>query len=91
MSHDSEIAEGFRAMKLERQTKRASMKAQNTAALTATGVPFTSHNEGAHLIVCGFDFWPSTGQWIERGLPSMKKARGFGLKGLLDAIERCGV
>lgn len=78
-------------MKLERQSKRAKLKAENTTAMIALGVEFTSHNFGAHLIVHGFDFWPSTGRWIERGLPSMKKMRGFGLKPLLDAIEKKAV
>ena len=78
-------------MKIERQTKRAKLKGENTEALILTGVAFTSHNNGAHLIVCGFDFWPSTGRWVERGLPSMKKMRGFGLKTLLDAIEKKAV
>ena len=87
MSADSDIAINGRAMKLERQTKRAALKAENTAALEALGIPFASHNFGAHLIVGNFDFWPSTGRFRSRNY-GMKLLKGSGLKALLDAMAQ---
>jgi len=49
-------------------------------------IPFTSHNNGAHLIIegktCYIDFWPGTGKWNCR---SGKK--GFGLRNLVEYCQ----
>jgi hypothetical protein len=92
VSANSEVALCSRAMKLERQSKRAKLKGENTAALLLTGVEFTSHNSGSHLIIGGFDFWPSTGRWCSRARGQYVKLRkGFGLKGLLDELQKDAV
>lgn len=49
----------------------------NVAAgmLSAHRIPFTSYNDGAHLVVAAkgelIDFWPDTGKWMRRGEPKV--------------------
>ena len=54
--------------------------------LDKNGIPFTSHNNGAHLIVegstCFIDFWPGTGKWRSR-----EGKNGFGVRGLVNHIK----
>ena len=57
------------------QEKRAKNTASSTAILEREKIPFTSHNGGVHLVICdAWDFWPSTGLFIERA--TGKKGRG---------------
>jgi hypothetical protein len=53
--------------------------------LREAGIVFTTHNNGAHLIVEGrdgfIDYWPGTGKWVSRN-----GTRGFGLNNLLTHI-----
>lgn len=57
-----------------------------TAELLNQKIPFTSHNNGAHLIVEGpegyIDFWPGTGRWNNR-----KGIAEFGLQTLLKYLK----
>lgn len=96
MSSGSDIAEIGRAMKIERQARRAAAKDANTAALVAAGIPFESNNDGGHLIIGGrkdgWDFWPSTGLWCTRKRDhGVKLVKGTGLRALVAAMEKSRV
>jgi hypothetical protein len=64
--------------------KRGHNAESSTKILKNKGVSFESKNNGAHLIVENrFDFWPSTGLFIER--KTNRKGRGvFNLLKLLN-------
>ena len=84
--NDNEISDGemWAAYHKERQAKRAGNREHATRRLREAGIPFTSHNDGAHLIVMEqFDLWPGTGKWKERG--AEKYHRGVG--GLIARIR----
>lgn len=53
---------------MNNRDKRANNREYSTKLLTELGVNFTSHNNGAHLIIKNgdqrIDFWPGTGKWI---------------------------
>jgi len=72
-------------MQARSKDKRASNRDQSAQYLTMRGIPFTSNNHGAHLIVegkdCYIDFWPGTGKWISRN-----KEAGFGVRNLVNFI-----
>lgn len=50
-------------------------------------IAFSSHNEGAHLIVVGrsnsVDFWPGTDKWHSRD----KRIKGYGLDNMLKFVK----
>lgn len=50
--------------------KTAKNRESSADILKRNGISFTSHNDGAHLIVKGppgiVDFWPGTGKWKVR-------------------------
>lgn len=63
----SEIGDDFQAMRDVSQEKRRRNTEWSTLKLIREGVAFTSHNNGAHLVVEErWDFWPSTGLYIDR-------------------------
>lgn len=66
------------AMVERSKQRRASNRESSAELLSQAGVQFTSHNDGAHLVVSGrghtFDFWPGTGLWKMRG--STQQHRG---------------
>ena len=80
-------AEAWRALKLLKQEKRASNRQSSAELLTASGIVFTSHNNGAHLIVEGptthIDFWPGPGRWNCR-----TGKKGFGVLNLIQYVKR---
>lgn len=82
----------FNARKVASQEKRAKNRANSTALLTEKGVFFTSHNQGAHLIVAdAWDFWPGTGKFGERrGRSGKPKREGRGVHNLLRIIQEEG-
>ena len=84
-----DMAEGFKEMKEASQSKRASNRESSTSYLGKQDIPFTSKNNGAHLIVegpdCFIDFWPSTGRWKSR-----KGKEGFGVRNLVAFINTKG-
>lgn len=67
MSEQVEIWSDMAKMSAER---RASNRETSTGMLVGAKIPFTSHNNGAHLVVtCKdrvIDFWPGTGLWRTR-------------------------
>lgn len=83
----TELGDSFRDDRAARQNRRAKNRQASAIILRDKGVPFTAHNNGAHLVVeganCYIDFWPGTGKWAEREGP---KRKGFGVRGLLDYI-----
>jgi hypothetical protein len=82
----------FRGRRARQQAKRAQNTEDSTRMLTERGVPFTSHNAGAHLIVAQrWDFWPGTGLFNERrGRAGHPKRTGRGVRNLLKLIEEDG-
>ena len=70
------------------KNKRRQNLEENTAFLKARGISFTSHNQGFHLIVENrFDFWPSTGKYLERKPWARPDPRGgLGVKTLIGLL-----
>jgi hypothetical protein len=82
----SEIGDDFAALKKYQQEKRAGNRVQSAEYLRERGIPFSSNNGGAHLIVegpsCFIDFWPGTGKWNSRD-----GKKGFGVRNLVALIK----
>lgn len=71
----SEIGDIFKAHKEERREKRWRNVEASAQYLELHKVPFESHNGGLHLVVAEkYDFWPSTGRFINR--KTKKSGRG---------------
>lgn len=74
------MAEDFKALREYRQKKRQSNLGNSTQILKDNSIEFESKNNGVHLIVKGagktFDFFPSTGLFILRGINNKVKGRG---------------
>jgi hypothetical protein len=70
----SEEAEVYKVLREESQKKKRDNMIKSTELLESKGVPFTSHNNGVHLIVDDhIDFWPSTGKWKDRNNNKVKR------------------
>lgn len=84
----SETTEMYKAWAKEKQTARAQRRENAPELLTKAGIPFTEHNNGAHLILDthqGFiDFWPGTSKWKTR---SPFGINGYGVSNLLAYIQ----
>lgn len=79
------MGEDFREVRKDSQERRQEHRRRSPIALREAGIAFTSHNEGAHLIVAGeWDFWPGTGKWCHRGPP---KKEGRGVFNLINRIK----
>lgn len=86
MQDEMSDTEMWREVRKAKQEKRAENTLRSTEILVIAGIPFVSKNNGAHLIVDGrFDFWPSTGLWVERG----KTRKNRGIRNLIDRIKTC--
>lgn len=83
---DDDTGDFWRAVRSERQAKRASNREDSAAMLLTAGLKFETKNLGAHLIVRALgltvDFWPGTGLWIVRN----PKREGRGVQRLIDAL-----
>jgi len=81
----SELGEMHEAIQGNSRVNRANNREQSAKYLTDACVPFTTHNQGAHLVVegkdCYIDFWPGTGKWITRN-----NEKGFGVRNLVNFI-----
>lgn len=77
-----EMIEVFKDLTRDRQSRAAQMRRLIPEELKRRGIVFTTHNEGAHLIVETnhglVDYWPGTGKWKARD-----GVRGHGLDGLV--------
>lgn len=84
-SEDGEMWREWKKMKQDARTQRRENAPDD---LHAAGIPFTVHNEGAHLIVEGpdgfIDFWPGTSRWKDRS----RGTTGFGISGLIKHVQR---
>jgi len=85
---ESEVSEMWRAIKEQRAVKRGHNRDNSAKHLEELGIPFISHNCGAHLIIrwggIWVDFWPGTGLFHARE-PKEYQSRGvFGLVRYLE-------
>lgn len=78
MSHDNEVSEMWSDYKKIKQDARTQRRNDAPLFLRAAGIPFTEHNNGAHLVLdthLGFvDFWPGTTKWKTRTFPEHTQA-----------------
>lgn len=83
----SDIGDAFKALRELQRGARAKLRHQAQDRLKEEGIPFTTNNDGIHLIVegptCFIDYWPGTGRWKSR-----KGYHGFGLVKLINYIKR---
>ena len=83
-----EESEMWREWKKMKQDARSQRRENAPELLTNAGIPFTTHNHGAHLILdthLGFvDFWPGTTKWKTRSFPPIE---GHGISKLLTLIK----
>lgn len=86
---DDDMKAVFRAMDERSKEKRAENRDNALEILTEAGISFSSHNDGAHLIVTGkhesFDFWPGTGRWMSRS--GGKLGASFGIFNLIKRLK----
>ena len=84
----SEMAEDFKALNEMRRAKRGDNKTRSTELLKERGINFQSNNHGVHLVVRHndviYDFYPSTGLYINRA--TKKKGRG-----VFNLLKKLGV
>jgi hypothetical protein len=84
----SDLGDDFRAWKEHRQERRRENLRNSTAILEREGIPFTSHNNGVHLIVLNkWNFYPSTGLFIDRETGE----QGRGVFNLLRLARRSAI
>lgn len=71
----SDLGDLFKALKEDSKAKKLDNVKASMALLVDAGIEYQvlSHN-GPHLRVGKYDFWPSTGVWIDR--ESRRKYRG---------------
>jgi hypothetical protein len=95
---DHDLIGGYRAMNDRSKSRRQSNRDNAPAILKEAGIEFSSHNDGAHLIVSGktesFDFWPGTGRWRVRHTrleDALKRQfASFGIVNLITRIKKGG-
>ena len=85
----SDTIEDYKAMKTMASSERRLRRELAQRVLeTDIEISFSSHNQGAHLILVGkaasADFWPGTGKWHARG---GKPLRGQGLEQVLQYVK----
>ncbi len=79
---DGSVGDLFRAHRKRQLEKRRSNAEATMHDLRTSGVPFTVHNDGEHIIVGGnWDLYPKSGRF---GKP---KREGRGIFALLDIIK----
>jgi hypothetical protein len=84
---DDDMSATFRALKQHSQGKRRSNLDNSTKLLRERGITFDVYNNGVHLAIRSgertWDFWPSTGKFIER----KSKRSGRGVFNLLNQLD----
>jgi hypothetical protein len=82
----SEIGDMYNDLRKVQQEKRADNRSASAEYLSQRHIPFTTKNDGAHLVVegktCFIDFWPGTGRWNSRC-----GQKGFGVRNLVKFIQ----
>lgn len=80
----------WKAYKEEQRLRRENNASRSMLLLAEEGINFISRNGGVHLIIedhCNmFDFWPSTGKWMQRTRGTQTYFRG--VRNLLDTIKK---
>jgi hypothetical protein len=80
-----EMKEYFDALDTEIKKRKQSLSLRSVLTLQAEGIKFTVLNQnGPHLRVGAFDFWPSTGRFVHR----RTKRWGRTLEGLLALLKK---
>lgn len=83
-----DLWDGFHEASKERRAQNRDFGAQT---LTTRKIPFTSRNNGAHLIVAcaggAIDYWPGTGLFAPRP-PLSLTSKNRGITPLVNYIER---
>ena len=69
-----DMGDTFRAMRECAQQRRDCNTASSTRILQENGIPYATFNNGVMLRIGIYDFFPSTGLFINRA--TKKKARG---------------
>jgi hypothetical protein len=81
----SDMGELFCAARVASQEKRSANLESSVELLTNSGVSFEKLSEHHYLVAGRYDFWPSTGLFIDRKTKS--KSRGiFELLKIVEAI-----
>lgn len=78
-----DMGDVFRDLTKHKKEKREENTRSSTEVLRSQGIVFESKNNGAHLIVGDFDFWPSTGLFIHR----KTKKKGRGVFNLIEKVN----
>lgn len=78
----SELSEDFKALREHGREKRASNMEKSVAVLNHSGVAFEFLSP-THLRIGDYDFWPSTGLFINR----KTQKRGRGVFRLLEKVK----
>ena len=80
----SDMGEIFDGLKKHNKAKKRNNLEASTKMLEDEGIPLIKKNGGVHLIVGdgAFDFWPSTGLFINRET----QKQGRGVKNLIKAL-----
>jgi len=79
----SDIGELFGAARVASQEKRSANLGSSVELLTSSGVPFEKLSEYHYLVAGRYDFWPSTGLFIDR----KTKSKSRGILELLKIVE----
>lgn len=68
MSEDEDaLVQQWESKKEESRQRRAGHRERAPVTLRQNSVAFTSHNDGAHLVVeQRIDYWPGTGLWRDK-------------------------
>jgi hypothetical protein len=84
MSED--LGDYFRDRKAHSKKRRSYNRGHSTSHLKREGIPFTTKNDGAHLVVdfegIVVDFWPGTGFWRSRN-----GTEGRGIRRLMSFLK----
>ena len=76
----------YQVMNEMSKNKRAKNRLSSTNFLVSRYIQFTSHNNGAHLIITHksntINFWPGTGKWNHVGF-----RRGYGVRNLIKYLK----
>lgn len=73
----------YDAMNQHRKEQRLSDKEKNTQILIKEGIKFKSNNDGVHLIIGEWSFWPSTNKFFH----TKTGKKGYGVHKLLNLLK----
>ena len=84
-----DVGETWKAFKDIKKKESSEKKKSNLDyalnTLKEKRIPFRKNNGGIHLVIdCRFDYWPTTGKFINR----VTKKKGRGLINLLKEVEK---